>query len=109
MYALCIPRCEQARFCVEVFLCAIYKFSLIHSIIQVGHLELDAITGLLLFPRQSLPLLELISSYDIHGFRLPSLPLTIMSFDLFLVVAYVFYDVACLCFCFWSSASLYYC
>ena len=24
-------RCEHARFCVEVFLCAIYKFSFIHS------------------------------------------------------------------------------
>ena len=29
---MCIWRCEHARFCVEVFLCAIYKFSFIHSI-----------------------------------------------------------------------------
>ena len=28
---VCIWRCEHARFCVEVFLCAIYKFSFIHS------------------------------------------------------------------------------
>jgi len=27
---VCIWRCEHARFCVEVFLCAIYKFSFIH-------------------------------------------------------------------------------
>ena len=31
---VCIWRCEHARFCVEVFLCAIYKFSFIHSFIQ---------------------------------------------------------------------------
>jgi len=28
---VCIWRCEHARFCVEFFLCAIYKFSFIHS------------------------------------------------------------------------------
>ena len=33
---VCIWRCEQARFCVEVFLCAIYKFSFIHSFILVS-------------------------------------------------------------------------
>ena len=31
---VCIWRCEHARFCVEVFLCAIYKFSFIHSFTQ---------------------------------------------------------------------------
>ena len=31
---VCIWRCEHARFCVEVFLCAIYKFSFIHSFIH---------------------------------------------------------------------------
>ena len=30
MYVLCIWRCDHARFCVEVFICAIYKFSFIH-------------------------------------------------------------------------------
>ena len=30
---VCIWRCEHARFCVEFFLCAIYKFSFIYSFI----------------------------------------------------------------------------
>ena len=33
---VCIWRCEHARFCVEVFLCAIYKFSFIHSFISLS-------------------------------------------------------------------------
>ena len=33
---VCIWRCEHARFCVEVFLCAIYTFSFIHSFICHG-------------------------------------------------------------------------
>ena len=37
MYALCVSGAvKHARFCVEVFLCAIYKFSLIHSVIHIS-------------------------------------------------------------------------
>ena len=36
---LCV-RCEHARFCVEVFLCAMYKFSFIHSFIVIVVLRL---------------------------------------------------------------------
>ena len=28
---VCIWHCDHARFCMEVFLCAVYKFSFIHS------------------------------------------------------------------------------
>ena len=28
---VCIWRCEHARFCVEVYVCAVYKFSFIYS------------------------------------------------------------------------------
>ena len=34
LVALLRQSCEHARFCVEVFLCAIYKFSFIHSFIH---------------------------------------------------------------------------
>ena len=32
---VCIWRCEHARFCVDFFLCAIYKFSFIHSSLPI--------------------------------------------------------------------------
>ena len=34
---VCIWRCEHARFCVEVILCVIYKFSFIHSFTTHTH------------------------------------------------------------------------